>query len=156
MMLFEADDKGQARWPMPIFYAQQMMMLDWGAPANQPHDLFKARTSLIDSKGRPIVVAYPLRGPDGRWAVMMINRDRHAHRVHISLQGSAGGEQPLSAGMIKITQYSSADYRWLDIGENSHPAKDLPPEHFLVPGDRAISLPAYSLTVVSEPLAVAH
>jgi hypothetical protein len=150
MMLFQADDKGRAHWPMPAYYAQRMMMLDWGDPADQPHRLYAARSQIADAKGRPMVAAYPLLGKDGRWAVMLINRDQqHAHSVQIVFRRGNGGDQTFSAHKpLSIVQYSSANYTWLVRGEASHPVKDQPPERFSVDGGREILLPAISLTVV--------
>ncbi|HWF77078.1 MAG TPA: discoidin domain-containing protein, partial [Caulobacteraceae bacterium] len=80
MMLWEADDDGRSRWPMPVFYAARMMTGDWGAPGDAPHRLYAARATLADPRGRPYVTAYPLQAPDGRWSVMLVNRD--ADRAH--------------------------------------------------------------------------
>ena len=149
MMLFQADASGRAAWPMPVYYAERMMMTDWGDPADKAHELFAAQAGLTDAKGRPFVTAYPLRGPDGRWAVMLINRDeRRAHRLRVVFRrGKAigrvfGAEQPLSA-----VQYAPADYFWLDRGPASRPIRDLPPRRYAIRGG-SVLLPAFSLTVV--------
>jgi hypothetical protein len=147
MMLFEVDDDGASKWPMPVYYAERMMMLDWGAPADQPHRLYGAAADLRDAKGRPVVVTYPLRGPDGRWRVMLINRDSksgHSVRIAMNVGGSLRG--PLS-----IVQYSPEEYAWLERGEDSHPIRDLPPRRFTLAGG-PIKVPAFSLTVVTEAL----
>src|SRR5579872_285366 len=151
MMLYEADDDGRAKWPMPEMYAVEMMLRDWGAPEARPHDLFTATESVKDAGGRPVVVAYPVRRPDGGWNVMLINRDSaRAHIAHVILRAEEG-DAPLGAGKrLNVVQYSPAQYAWLDKGENSHPTKDLPPARFSQPGGQAIALPAFSLTVVSE------
>lgn len=150
MMLFQADGDGRARWPMPVYYAEQMMMSDWGAPANQPHRLFAAASKLADAKGRPFVVAYPLLGPDGRWSVMLINRDEtRAHGISVRFRGP-GGLTPFGTGdSLTAVQYSPAQYEWLDRGPASHPARDLPPNRFEVAGGKAVLLPAFSLTVLT-------
>src|SRR5581483_8377529 len=140
MMLYEADDEGRAKWPMPVYYAERMMMEDWGAPADRPHQLFAARTDLADAKGRAVVVAYPLKGPDGRWRVMLVNRDEHAaHAARIAVSGGA----PLK-GPFSIVQYSPAEYAWLARGEDSRPTRDLPPRRFTAPAG-PVRLPALSL-----------
>ena len=148
MMLYEADDDGKAKWPMPSYYALKMMFEDWAAPADAEHQLFTADTVLKDDKGRPYVVAYPLKAPDGYWAVMLINRDEaHAHRTPISF-ATAAGPRPF-AGNVTVTQYSAANYTWIAHGEASHPGRDLPPTRFGQSGAAPLTLPAMSLTVVS-------
>jgi hypothetical protein len=148
MMLWEADDDGRARWPMPIFYAERMMTEDWGAPGDAPHQLFAARATLNDAEGRPFVTAYPLLAPDGRWSVMLVNRDEaHAHATPIAFV--AAGRRQAFAGPLDVAQYSSAEYAWRDRGESSRPVRDLPPARYELPVGRALLLPAMSLTVVS-------
>jgi hypothetical protein len=154
MMLWEADDGGRSKWPMPSFYLAQMMMNDWGAPADAPHRLYLAASSLKDEKGRPYVVAYPLLAPDGRWSVMLVNRDQfHAHATPITFTGAfkgAGGDAPFGAGAaVDVVQYSSAQYVWRARGEAGYPTRDLPPARFALAPGRTLVLPALSLTVVS-------
>ncbi len=150
MMLFEADDNGRARWPMPAYYAARMMMQDWGDPADQPHRLFAAQSQIVDAKGRPMVTAYPLLGQAARWSVMLVNRDeQHAYSVHMIFHHGAAHDQTLDTGKpVNVVQYSSADYVWLVDGEAGHPIKDKPPERFSINGDSRVLLPAMSLTVV--------
>lgn len=149
MMLFEADDDGASKWPMPEYFAERMMLEDWGAPSDQQHQLFVARASLDDAQGRPYVVAYPLRSPDGRWTVMLVNRDAdHAHATPLVFRSGDGRRQAF-AGPLRVVQYSPAQYAWLDRGENSHPSRDLPPTRFELDPGRTLVLPAMSLTVVS-------
>ncbi|HEY1752278.1 MAG TPA: discoidin domain-containing protein [Caulobacteraceae bacterium] len=148
MMLWEADDDGHSRWPMPVYFAERMMTGDWGAPAGQPHTLYAARAALADPQGRPFVVAYPLKAADGRWSVMLINRDQaRAHRTPIAFAGGAA----LGAGRrLSVVQYSSDEYAWLDRGEASRPARDLPPKRFETFA-ASLTLPPLSLTVVAAP-----
>jgi len=150
MMLWEADGDGASRWPMPTFYGERMLMQDWGAPADAPHRLYRARIDPKDARSGPMVVAYPLRAPDGRWSVMLINRDAHsAVRVRIVLRG-AGKPQPFAPGRaVDVVQYSPAEYAWGGRGEASRPTRDLPPRRFRSAGG-SIELPALSLTIAAS------
>ena len=149
MMLWEADDDDRARWPMPTFFAERMMADDWGAPGGAPHRLYAASATLNDPQGRPDVTAYPLLAPDGRWSVMLVNRDAaNAHAALIDFR-SADGRRAAFAGPLTVVQYSPAQYVWLDRGEASRPARDLPPVRYALPAGRPLVLPAMSLTVVS-------
>jgi hypothetical protein len=147
MMLWEADDDGKSKWPMPQFYAAQMMMDDWGAPSDEAHGLYAATAKLNDEKGRAYVAAYPLRSRAGRWTVMLVNRDQfHAHRTPI---GFVGGAAFGAGATVDVVQYSAAQYAWLAKGEESHPIRDLPPARFQLKPGEPVLLPAMSLTVVS-------
>jgi hypothetical protein len=149
MMLWQADDDGRSRWPMPSFYALRMMTRDWGALGSAPHALYAARAALSDPQGRPYVTAYPLQAADGRWSVMLVNRDEaRAHATPIGFAAAGGGQQAL-AGPLRVVQYSAAQYAWRDRGAASRPVRDLPPAHYELPAGGALVLPAMSLTVVT-------
>jgi hypothetical protein len=148
MMLWQADDDGRARWPMPIFYAERMMTRDWGAPGDAPHRLFAARATLADPQGRPFVTAYPLLAAGGHWSVLLVNRDEaRAHAAPIAFRG-AGASRPI-ASPLNVVQYSPAQYAWADRGEASRPLRDLPPARYRLSAGQSPVLPAMSLTVVS-------
>jgi hypothetical protein len=150
MMFWEAGDDGRSRWPMPTYFAERMMLQDWGAPADQPHRLYRARATLVDAAGLPYVTAYPLRAPDGRWSVMLVNRDQfRAHLTPIALDGAAGRTPLFAGGAVSVVQYSPARYAWTGRGEHSHPSKDLPPVRFRLAAGPPLRVPAMSLTVVT-------
>jgi hypothetical protein len=152
MMLFEADALGQSRWPMPMYFAEKMMMWDWGAPADQPHTLWASAGKIRDAQGRPMVLAYALRRADGTLSVMLLNRDEAAAH-DINLQVSVPGRATTFPGSAaSVVQYSPAQYHWLDLGPQSHPTRDRPPARFRAPPGAVIRLPAMSLTVVTARL----
>ena len=149
MMLYQADAAGRARWPMPVYYAEQMMIDDWSRPADAPHELYAASSARADGNGHPFVVAYPLRTADGHWTVMLINRDGdRARRVDLVFRrGDEVGAFAIGQG-VEAVQYSPMDYVWRDLGEASHPVRDLPPRRFRIAAGQPIVLPAYSITVL--------
>jgi hypothetical protein len=149
MMLYEADDNGRSKWPMPMFFAERMMMKDWGAPASEAQTLWAATGAAKDAEGRPMVLAYVLKRRDGTLSVMLLNRDEDAaHAVTLRVRGR-GGEAVFPADEARVVQYSPAQYLWADLGEQSHPLRDLPPARFALPRRSAVSLPAMSMTVVT-------
>ena len=149
MMLYEADDDGRAKWPMAIYWAESMMLKDWATPGDQPQRLYAAASRVKDKAGRPYLVAYPLRAPDGQWAVMLVNRDAdHAHAVDLTTHGADGDHGFFTRGMLGVVQYSPAQYQWLEKGEASRPSRDEPPVRFSVKAGAPIRVPPMSLTVV--------
>jgi hypothetical protein len=146
MMLWQADASGAARWPMPAYWAARMMTGDWAQPGGGAHEIWPAASADRDAKGRPWVTAYAVRRPDGRWGVMLVNRDsRRAHAVRLGFQTAEGWRG--AYGTARIVQYSPAQYAWRPDGPHGHPAKDLPPGRFARAADAVIQLPASSLTV---------
>ena len=148
MMLYEADDHGRSHWPMPMYFAEKMMMRDWAAPASKRHVLLRAAAGSIDTEGRAFVTAYALKDDQGRTSLMLINRDeRAAHLARIVVRDASGDHAFPSPG-YQIVQYAPARYTWLDSKEASHPVKDEPPTRSPVAAGAAVNLPAMSLTVL--------
>ncbi|HWE98635.1 MAG TPA: hypothetical protein VG248_02460, partial [Caulobacteraceae bacterium] len=148
MMLFEADAAGRARWPMPMYFAQTMMLRDWAAPSGRRHQLLAATASAKDGQGRPFVTAYALRDEAGRISLMLINRDpARAHAVRVVLHGAAGPGEAFPAAGDQIVQYSPAQYAWLDAGPDSHPIRDEAPVRRAAEPGGAVLLPPMSLSV---------
>jgi len=136
MMLNEADEDGNAKWPMPTYWGTRLLTQDWAQPGHGVHKIYGAR-STVPGKA---VTAYAVRRPDGQWAVMLVNRDgRRAHGV--TLKGPMRGR-------VDVWQYSPAQYAWQANGEQGHPSKDDPPVHTTARAGGIFTLPAFSLTVI--------
>ena len=148
MMLWQADAKGAAKWPMPAYWAARMMTRDWAQPGGGEHALWPAATSDKDTEGRPYVTAYALRRPDGRFGLMLVNRDSgQAHSVQLGFQ--TADLWRAATGPAQVVQYSPRQYAWKPNGPNGHPSRNLPPERFVAKdAGAALKLPASSLTVV--------
>jgi len=151
-MLFDADEYGKAKWPMPTYFATQLISREWAQPLNQPHKVLAASTNVLDDEARSVVTAYALERPDGKVSVMLINKDpQQTYSVHISL---IGGE-PVGnfTEPVEVFQYSARQYKWLEGGVNGQPIQDDPPRRFSVPSLETVSLPPYSLTILrGDPL----
>jgi len=148
MMLYEADESGAAKWPMPALFGARMLTGDWAAPADARLRLFTAKTDIVDPQKRALVSAYPLLSPDGHWSILLINMDSRAgHTIDVSFGQGPGKPAVSLAGPLHIVQYSADDYRWQAAGEDGHPIKDLPPRSFDQPA-LPLTLPPLSLTVV--------
>ena len=145
MMLFDADEEGQARNPMPAYRFTTMLTEDWTQAGAGEHEVYAAGSDVLDARGHPLVTAYALKRPDGRWAVMLVNRDaRLGHAVSVALDGGR------SLGPLQVVQYSPERYSWKDAGPRSRPMKNELPVRFEAQAGAAVALPAYSLTVVKQ------
>ena len=124
MMLFEADQAGQARQPMPEYFAARLLTHAWTASGGGLHRMIP---SAIEGAAGGDVAAFALRRPDGRIAVLLVNRAAaRAHSLALMARGRDGGEVPLS-GPATVFGYGPRQYEWIDKGPLSHPGRDLPP-----------------------------
>jgi len=128
-------DTGRA--PTAIYHAARLLTGRWLAAAGI-HEIYGAQTG----EGS-LVRAYPVRRPDGAWAVLLINVDpEHAYEARLRLKSGA------VLNVAAAWHFSAAQYKWHADGENGYPELSLPAVSVAPAADGVIELPAYSITVV--------
>jgi hypothetical protein len=149
LMILLADAAGQARDPMPTFYASWLLTHAWTSDPDRVHRVSPVRViaeHAADSLAAPSV--YALSRPDGRWGVLLINRDaRRRWDVRVGVAHRGGAAAPLSS-TAEQWQYSPEQYQWAQPGITPRPERDQPPRHTDTDGSQRMSLPPYSITVV--------
>jgi hypothetical protein len=148
LTLFLSNFDRQIRYRMPTYYSARLLARYWVEPGDGRHLVYPVNTAPRDTAGRPIVTAYALRRPDGRVALVLVNKDpARAFAVRVELS-RAGGSVPVAGG-LDTRQLSPARYVWHPRGQRGYPQPDLPPLAGVVaPGAPPIlDLPPYSLTV---------
>ena len=114
--MFTIDVNYQIQQPLAQFFVAQLINLEWAQPGGSEHQMFPAKSDLQDGAGHELVTAYAVQRPDGKWAVMAVNRDQqNGHRVRIAFDGPAGNDSTF-AGPVDISTFGSAQYQW-------HPAQ---------------------------------
>ena len=114
--MFTVDANYQIQQPLAQFFVAQLINLEWVQPGGGEHQVFAANGDVSDGAGHELVTAYAVKRPDGKWAVMAVNRDQqNAHKVRISFEGPADKESNFT-GPVEISTFGSAQYRW-------HPAQ---------------------------------
>lgn len=155
MMLFEANQRGQAIWPMPTYFAARLITHEWTQPGNRSHKLYPTSSDIRDGSGRTVVSAYAVQRPDGRWSIMLVNKDQqHDYRVRIDF--TEGTSVWHFGGKVATYRYSSNQYVWNASEENGYPLRTQPPQHFRLRSDQLVRLPAFSLSVVRGKFPSGH
>ena len=146
MMLFIADHAGQAVQPMPNYYAARLLTQVWTQPGGGVHRVIPA---TFEGAPDSDVAAYALRRPDGRIAVLLVNRSAsRAHAIAVEAQRAGGQATPL-AGPASVFSYGPQQYTWIDLGEQSRPGRDrAPARHRVGAGPLRLALAPSSVTVV--------
>jgi F5/8 type C domain len=113
--MFTIDANYQIQQSLAQFFVAQLINLEWvqpGATEHAEHQVFAAKSDVQDGAGHELVTAYAVKRPDGKWAVMAVNRDQqNAHRVRVSFNGPSDKESGF-AGPIEISTFGSAQYQW--------------------------------------------
>ncbi len=129
--MFTIDANYQIQQPLAQFFVAQLINLEWVQPGGSDHQAFAAKSDVQDGAGHELVTAYAVRRPDGKFALMAVNRDQqNAHRVRIAFAGESDRSTSF-AGPVEVSIFGSAQYQW-------HPAQTRFMAHAENSGERTI------------------
>ncbi len=143
LTMFDADRNAVIRTRTAQFDAALMLNKHWVQPGDGAHGVYRASADVMRD-GDPVVTAYALRRPDGRWSVMLVNKLAQAYRVDIRFTGLGGAGR--FGGDVTRATWGSAQYVWRAQGAQSHPDPNDPPAVSTV-GGPTYELPPLSITV---------
>ena len=151
MTPFMADSDGQAVTPLPAYYAARLLTGAWTQPG---HGLHRSLPTSVANMPGDEVRAYAVRRPDGRLAVLAINRSaRLSFRLALSGRREPGDGWTALTGPAEVLTYGPDQYVWNDAGPASAPLRSLPPASGKLPrGPLILDLgPETLAVVVTEP-----
>jgi F5/8 type C domain-containing protein len=129
--MFTVDANYQIQQPLAQFFVAQLINLEWVQPGSGEHQVFTASSDVNDGADHDLVTAYAVKRPDGKWALMAVNRDQqNAHRVRVAFSGPDNKESNF-AGPVELSTFGSAQYQW-------HPAQTRFMAHAENSGERTI------------------
>lgn len=135
LTLWLAGARDAPRQPTAALWAARLLTTRWTMPGDRVHRVLPATVT-----GSPRVGAYAVGRPDGRTAVLLVNRDLgRAARVAVTLPGGA-------ARRLDVWTLSAATYRFHPLGAAGFARPDRPPAHTQT--SRAATLPPASVAVV--------
>lgn len=147
LVMFLADSVGSVREPLPRYYAARLLTHAWADSLGGAHTMYVVqRGDAADS----LLSAYAVRRPDHRWSLLLVNRDPARTRV-VDPRVAANGTATARAlrGPIDVWQYSGGQFEFKEDGERGHPVKNLPPAHTVAMPGAVVTLPPYSVTVIT-------
>jgi hypothetical protein len=140
--LFLADDERHIIARNATYYAARMITTMWADSTGGAHTVLATRVSSASSGG-PLINAYSLRRPDGRIAILLLNRDPQ-NSWTVDVNGLGPAHDTLDAW-----QLSEAEYTWHANGANGYAKPNTGPRKIAVAGE-GVLLPPYSVTVLRE------
>ena len=147
LTLLLADANRRVRQPVATFWGAQLETQQWAQPGGGAHALLATTLHPGGGVDPQLLGAYALRRPDGRVALLLVNKDpRHPVSLRVAL-AHAGNAQAAAAGRADLYQLSARNYVWHANGALGHARPDAPPSHRLVDGS-AVTLPPFSLSVL--------
>jgi hypothetical protein len=146
-MLFQNGSGTEVR-PLATYQVAYMLAKHWVQPGTGRHTVYTATTDLRTADGLPQVTAYAVRRPDGRLAVLALNKDPR-RPVTVRLARTIGGTQRPVNGRLSLFQYSPLQWNWIaEPKGEGYADRMLPPHRSTVDEGQAVLLPPYSVTVV--------
>jgi hypothetical protein len=147
-ILFGLGEDGQIKYKTAAYYGTKMITQNWLQPSDSVLEIYPVICNSYKRKKDLLITAYPVLNSDGKWSVMLINKDQHrTWNIDVEVENTIS-KQITSLHFTHLIQYSKQQYQWLDNGFNSYASKVLPPVTRKITGSENISLPPYSLTVV--------
>ena len=149
--MFAANSNYEIQSYTSQYFASQLLNLDWVQPGNGVHRTFPVWSDINDSAGHVLVTAYAVLCPDGRWSLLLVNKDQeNPHPVRVSFHDSDKNTDSFFAGAVDVTSFGSAQYQWHPTETAGSPDPDGPAKHMVVTGTPATTylLPEASVTVI--------
>lgn len=137
------------------FFASQMISKEWVQPGDGLHTIFRASSDVTDAAGNALITAYALLRPDGKWSLLIVNRDEeNSHQVRIAFQRSDKGRAAGFIGPVHKVTFGSDQYQWHPEGPNGYPepAGSLAASTIEATRGMEYELPKASITVLTGKL----
>jgi hypothetical protein len=111
--MFTVDAQYGIQQPLPQFFVSQLINQQWVEPGAGEHEIFSALSDLDDGAGHALVTAYALKRPDGKWALLVVNRDQfNDYKVHVSFDNDASHSKSTFSGVVEISSFGRTQYEW--------------------------------------------
>jgi hypothetical protein len=149
--LFSTDPNLQLQQPLSQYFASQLINLEWVQPGHGEHRLYPASSDIQDPANHTLVTAYATLRPDGRWSLMVVNKDQeNAHKVRIVFHNAKADSDAFFAGDVDLIAFGSAQYQWHPDINNGTADPDGPPARSKITAaaDTKFELPKASITVL--------
>ncbi len=150
-MLFGMDENGKIIYHTAAFYGMRMLMEHWLIPLNSKFEIYPATCNITNKNGQSLISTYAVHRPDSNWSIMLINKDPlKIGNVDISVLETVTGKSFLLKLPLQCIQYSSQQYHWVSNKAEGYPSLSLPAVENMITSGNSVSLPPYSITVVTE------
>lgn len=141
--LFVANDQREIRAKNSTYHAARMITTMWADSSGGEHSILSTGVTA-NSNGAVPIGAYSLRRPDGRIAVLIVNRDPKNDWT-VDVRGLNSRRTGLD-----VWRLSAAEYEWHVDGANGFAKPNTGPRKMLGAAAGTLELPPYSITVVRE------
>lgn len=148
-ILFGLGSDGKIKFKTAAYFGTKMITANWAKPSDSLVEIYPCSSNIHNRKKESLISVYSLKSPDGRWSVMLLNKDpRRTWKIDIDIENTVSKDIS-DLHSENLIQYSKQQYHWIDKSFNSYPSINLPPVTKKINGSKNISLPPYSLTIIN-------
>jgi hypothetical protein len=154
--LFSTDKDLKIEQPLSQFFASQLINLEWVEAAGGEHRLFSASSDIHDDAEHNLVTAYAALRPDGRWSLLVINKDQeNPHGVRIVFHDVESNRDRGFSGPVDFITFGTEQYQWHPGFEDGKADPDGPPARRSISATSTtvFELPKASVTVIRGSVA---
>jgi hypothetical protein len=154
--LFSTDKDLKIEQPLSQFFASQLINLEWVEAAGAEHRLFSASSDIHDNADHKLVTAYAALRPDGRWSLLVINKDQeNPHGVRIVFHDAESNRDRGFSGPVDFITFGAEQYQWHPGFEDGKADPDGPPagKSIDAASTTVFELPKASVTVIRGKVA---
>ena len=154
--LFSTDKDLKIEQPLSQFFASQLINLEWVEAAGAEHRLFSASSDIHDDAEHNLVTAYAALRPDGRWSLLVINKDQeNPHGVRIVFHDGESNRDRAFSGPVDFITFGTEQYQWHPGFDDGKADPDGPPARKSInaASTTVFELPKASVTVIRGTVA---
>jgi hypothetical protein len=154
--LFSTDKDLKIEQPLSQFFASQLINLEWVEAAGGEHRLFSASSDIHDDAEHNLVTAYAALRPDGRWSLLVINKDQeNPHGVRIVFHDAESNRDRGFSGPVDFITFGTEQYQWHPGFDDGKADPDGPPARKSIDAaaTTVFELPKASVTVIRGTIA---
>ncbi len=154
--LFSTDKDLKIEQPLSQFFASQLINLEWVEAAGGEHRLFSASSDIHDDAEHNLVTAYAALRPDGRWSLLVINKDQeNPHGVRIVFHDAESNRDRGFSGPVDFVTFGTEQYQWHPGFDDGKADPDGPPARKSIDAasTTVFELPKASVTVIRGTVA---
>jgi hypothetical protein len=141
----------QLKEPVSQYFAGQLINLEWVQPGNGKHQVYPAGADVADPAGHALVTAYALQRPDGKWALLLVNKDQeNSHSIRLAFHDSSTNADSFFSGPVDVITFGSEQYHWNPSvgGGSANPDGPATRSTLNADADTNFALPKASITVI--------
>ena len=152
--MFAVDEKNQITEPLSQFYASRLINTEWLKPGGERHEIYFAESDIRDDAGHALVTSYAVKRPDGKWGLLLVNRDQeNGHTVTVRFRDSDTKQDESFSGPLDVFVFGRDQYRWDPLAKKAASVGSVTKSINLDGANKTIELPPASMIVVRGRIA---